>query len=300
MDEHNYYYTYGDFLADIGQRADSNEPQPHQVTDMRSRDSGRGGKRHDGRQTEGNGRRGAEHGGRGKGKRRKWRAAVAVTAVLLAALSALLLAADLLTPKGVTGYVMAVFSPEPQAVWGVCSGSFDTLGEARTASDGVRTAGGAGFVAYDGRYNVLLAAYPTQQEAQTVADKHGYTLYTLRTEGMEASDLPIAYRSAVKPLIGYHTALYAKLYEMSAQLAEGGTNVPYCKQRLVAIHDALQGEADAFLAAADSATDAATCNFRSALLATVAALEYLQRSDEHLFLSDLRWTYIMVLRINRL
>ena len=52
--------------------------------------------------------------------------------------------------------------------------------------------------------------------------------------------------------------------------------------------------------AAEHATDTATVNYRSGVLACLSGLDNLVHHEDALFLADLRWTYIMVLRINRL
>lgn len=292
MEERDYYYTYGDFREGLRQIQTGQAVIPHDVEDLRTpphkADEGR--QRHERKNT---------HTGKTRGKHKRARSVIAVICVLLVVFCGLLLAADFLLPDGVAGYVMSAFSAEAPKVWAVCSGTYDALNQARAAADGVRAGGGAGFIAYDGKYNVLVAAYPTLAQAQAVADKNGYALYPLLTQGMSNTDLPIAYRQKAKPLVEHHTAVYAKLYELSDQLAAGGTNVPYCKQRLSAMRDALATEAAPFLTAAENATDTETCNFRTGVLATLAALDNLQASTEAVFLADLRWTYIMVLRVNR-
>lgn len=273
------YYTYGDFLAEMGDKA----PTVHEVEDKRSpRDRAQPAPQP-----------------KPQRPRKRWRKGVALTCLMVMLLSFALLCADFLLPRGVAEYLVSAFSPEASAVYAVAGGSYDSLAEARTASDGARSRGGAGFILFDGKYHVLLSAYATREEAEKVSQKNGYTMLPILTDGMTAGDLPIVYRQKAKALEGYHVDVYAKLYDLSDQLAQGGTTVRYCRQRITAVREGLQSLADPFLEAAADATDAPTANYRSALLATLAALENLQNArDDSLFLADLRWTYIMVLRVN--
>jgi len=274
------YYSYGDFLDGARQQ------EAHVVEDSRTPPK-------------------TDHAHRPvkapKRKRKRGaRRVIGVVAVLVLAFCATLLAADFLLPNGVAGYVVETFAPTAPTVYAVSQGAYDTLSDARATSDMVRQRGGAGFVAYDGKYNVLVAAYPTQQEANAVAEKNGYSLYPIRTQGMSASDIAIAYRAKVKPLIDYHVDVYHKLYELSDQLAQEGTTEAYCKQRVAAIRQSLSNLAAPFLDAAKDSTDTATANYRSGVMATIASLDNLVNLDSDVFLADLRWTYIMILRINRI
>lgn len=222
--------------------------------------------------------------------------------LVLALFCGMILAADYLTPNGIASYVVTTFAKEPACVYAVSAGSFDTLEQARVVSETMREMGGAGFVAFDGKYHVLLAAYPTKQEAQSVADKGGYTLFAVRTEGLQEKDFPLRIRSSVKGLIGYQTEVYRQLYDWSVQLSEGGTGVAYVKQRVQAIRQSLEQRAEPFLSAASGETESTICNYRSVVQGILGALENLENRtcSDNVFLAELRWTYLLVLRINRL
>ena len=226
---------------------------------------------------------------------------LAATCVLVALACLVLLVADLLVPNGIADYVVTAFAKQPQCAYAVCLGQYDTLDAARAAATVSREMGGAGFVAYDGKYNVLLAAYVTQQEAQAVAEKGGYTLFPLYIDCLQEKDFPLAVRGKVKPLVDYPVQLFEQLCQWTTQLAQHGTTVAYVQQRLQAVRDALYQNAHEFLTATAQTTDATTLNYRSVLSGALAALDNLcAHSDgEALFLADLRWTAIMVLRANR-
>jgi len=278
------YYTYADFRAGL----DSKETELHTVTDMRTP------KRREDNKPRPNERRPRRRRNRGV------RGVAMALCVFVLCLSLLLLFADTLLPSGVAGYVVEAFAKEPQAVYAVSAGAYDTLAEARAVSDSVRARGGAGFVAFDGKYNVLLTAYESKTDAVAVADKNGYTIYPILTQGVGLNDFPLAYRAKVKPLIDYHLDVYRTLYDLSDQLAQKGTNVAYCRRRVQGVKEGLEEKAAPFLSATASATDSLTLNYRATLEATTAALDNLVTvSTEAQFLGDLRWTYIMVLRINR-
>lgn len=282
------YTTYADFKAGLAEQRSAE----HVVEDMRSRPQSH----------KKESRTPAARPQRKPHRRRgALRTAVFLVLVVVLLFSLALLCADFLLPTGVTGYITETFAPAPAAVYAVSAGAFDALGEARALSDNVRRKGGAGFIAYDGRYHVLLSAYHDRDQAQAVADKHGYTVYPILTEGMSTADFPLAYRAKVKPLVGYHVDLYRTLYDLSDGLAQKGTTVAYCRERVRAALTALQEKAEPFLSSAEKATDAATLNYRSGVLAAQAALNNLiDQSTDADFLTDLRWTYIMVLRINRI
>lgn len=281
------YYTYADFRAGLRPNEQGAQPIEHLVTDMRTPKEAP-----------------KPHAPRRRAPRRKHRALRGVamaTCLLILGISAVLLMADFLLPRGVAAYVVETFAPPPQCVYAVSAGAYDDLTEARATSDGVRKRGGAGFIAYDGCYHVLLSAYPDQSEAEAVAEKNGFAVYAIRTEGVQAKDLPLAYRSAAEGVTDYHVDLYRELYALSAQLAQEGTTVPYCKSRVASIREGLYSRAQSFLDATAYATDALTQNYRAALLAALAGLDNLvNHSTDAGFLTDLRWTYIMILRINRI
>jgi len=282
------YYTYADFRADLQPPPSAAEGPTHLVADMRT-------PRQSGDKRPPKNRRMPR-----RKPHRTLRTVFVVLCLFVVLASLMLLLSDFLLPRGILGYVVETFAPAPNYVYAVSAGSFDTLTEARATSDGVRARGGAGFIAYDGHYRVLLSAYPDQSSAQSVAEKHGYTVYPMRTDGLEADDFPLAYRSAAKPLEHYHVDIYRQLYDVSDQLAQGGA-IAYARARVEAIREALRTKAESFLAATEYATDATTQNFRATIEAVLASLDNLiTQSTDATFPTDLRWTYIMVLRINRI
>lgn len=286
MDD-NHFYSYRDFLDSYN--ADATEQ--HTVVDMRSHPRSQGGAPVSAP---------AKPTKRPRAKRRA-RGVVIVVSLVILLFFAVLLALDFVMPNGIAVFVSEAFAPAGNYAYAVCYAAYDSLDEARRSADGVRVKGGAGFIAFDGQYKVLLSAYPTQEDAQSVADKHGYSVMPLRTDGLQADDFPLAVRGKVKSILSYHTDLYAKLYEWSDQLAQNGTNVDYCRQRIAALRDALQSNAQPFLDATQSMTDATCANYRSTLLGVIASLDNLvNHTDDAHFLADMRWTYIMVLRTNRL
>ena len=258
---------------------------PHTIEDTRHRDAARP----------------APVGRRRRSRRRHKHPIAMAMCVLVALTCVVMLAADYLVPNGITNYVVAAFAQQPACVYAVSMGAYDTLEAARAAAAVARERGAAGFVAYDGHYNVLLAAYNTQQEARSVADKGGYTLFTLYTDSLEEKDFPLSLRSSVKPLVGYPLDLFGQLCEWSTQLAQKGTTVAYAQQRMQSIRDALAQKAQDFLASSAQSGDATTLNYRSVLSGVLAALDNLcaHTGGEASFLADLRWTAIMVLRANR-
>ena len=288
----NDYYTYADFRAELAPREHVESAPIHQVTDMRTPPRSDTPKEPTKRPPK---RRRKKRVGRGL------RTAVVVVCLFAVLISVMLLFADFLLPRGVAGYVVETFSSAPDYIYAVSAGTYDTLSEARAASDVIRTRGGAGFIAYDGAYHVLLSAYPDLASAQSVADKNGYTIYPLITDGLEVKDFPLAYRNAVKSIVGYHLDIYRQLYAVSDQLAQNSATPTYCRARIEAIRDGLSTRTESFWAATAHATDATTQNYRAAITAALASLDNLvTHSTDDDLLTDLRWTYIMVLRINRM
>ena len=234
-------------------------------------------------------------------RHKKGRAVAMILCVLLIVASFLFLVADFFLPKGVAGYVTDVFSTPPRQVYALSCGTYATLGEARTAAEGVRAQAAAGFIAFDGAYQVLVAAYPTYDEAKRVADKSGYSLYPILAESLDPSLFPLSLRAKIKPTLDYPLELFNQLYELSAMVAEGATQ-SYAKNRVLALRDSLSALTEDFLSASADTTHSLALSYRATLLGVLAALQNLADTTltDPLFLADLRWTAIMVLRVNRL
>ena len=279
-------FSYGDFLAEYNRQA----PSPHEVEDTRAP------KREE--------KAPAAHPKDKRAKprsRHKGRAIFLGLLLTLALLSGGVLVADFFLPQGVVGWVEGVFAHSSDHLYAVAHRAAD-LDEARNISQGVRAQGGGGFVAFDGSYYVLLSVYPTQEEAQEVAGKGGYLVYPLLTDSYSSSDFPLSIRSKVKDILSYPTEVYQDLYKLSVEVQEGTTTVAQAKIVVYNILSALTTHTQSFRNAASSSGDTVVVNYNASLLAVMAALDNLtnSKSEGAIWLADLRWTYILTLRVNRL
>ena len=279
-------FSYGDFLREYNRQAVSR----HEVEDTRAT------KQADGRAAA------APKEVRGKPRKKRRGRALAVWILLILALfSAAVLVADFFLPQGVVGWVEGVFAHSSDYLYAVAHRATD-LDEARTISQGVRAQGGGGFIAFDGAYYVLLSVYPGKEQADGVALKGGYVVYPLCTDTYSATDFPLSMRGKVKDILSYPVELYQALYDLSVEVQEGKTTIDQAKVTVYNLRGALNARTESFRSAAASSSDTVVVNYHASLLAVLAALDNLTNSKAEgaVWLADLRWTYILALRVNRL
>lgn len=237
-----------------------------------------------------------------KRRARHGRRALTVLCVicLIGCLAALI--ADFFLPNGVLGYLSQAFAPQPRYIYALSQGSYDTNAQAQVAAEGIQSQGGAGFILFDGHYHVLVCAYPTQEEAQAVADKTKYTLYPLLAQPVSAGDFPLAYRSKADGIVDYPLQLFDELYRLSSAVQAAGATMAYARNQIASLRQTLDDKTASFLSATADSRDAFTLGYRGNIMAILAAMDNL--CDETItpdgrFLADLRWTAILVIRLNR-
>lgn len=239
--------------------------------------------------------------GNEKPPRRVGKIVVVLLLVLMGAVSACLLIADFFLPQGIVGWVENVFAPTSTYLYAVATRA-DSIDEARTISGALRGQGAAGFVAFDGSYYVLLSVYPTKEQADAVAAKGGYVVYPLCVDQLSQTDFPLSIRGKVKDILSYPTDLYESLYQLSTGVQDGSITAPQAKITAYNLKAALEARTRSFRSAAVGNGETLVMNYNASLSAVLAALDNLANSKQEgaAFLADIRWTYILALRVNRL
>ncbi len=236
------------------------------------------------------------------GKRGKAKGITITICAILMCVSILLLSVDFFSAKGIVGELKTVLSLSKETAgtyYAVNMGSFNTLSEARQLSDGIRSRGAAGYITYNGKYNVLAACYVNYDDAKTIADGNGAAIYAIRVFPKNKKNFPSKLREEFENAAGYEKTVYDTLYLLSNRLDEGTLNESDCIASIAELKMRVKADTDRFIELSETYSDEYTQEFRVGIIACLAALDNLTNTSliRPNLLCDIRYTYIMVLNL---
>lgn len=136
--------------------------------------------------------------------------------IVVILLSAVLLYFELFTDNGIYT-LFSKIARQADFYYCLSSGRFDTLDEAKANSDNAKSRGGAGYIFYDGGYNVLISIYLEEKTAQSVAEKHGYTVVKI-FKSSKLKGLPPTLLGDYDKCQNFEVELIQSLYDASAMV----------------------------------------------------------------------------------
>lgn len=136
--------------------------------------------------------------------------------VVILLISATLLYFELFTDNGIYT-LFSKIAHRADYYYCLSSGRFDTLDEAKANSDNAKSRGGAGYIFYDGGYNVLISIYLDAKTAESVAEKHGYTVFKI-FKSTPLKGLPPTLLGDYDKCQNFEAELIEQLYEASAMI----------------------------------------------------------------------------------
>lgn len=211
--------------------------------------------------------------------------------VIVIILCSTLLACDFLLPDGISTLI-SLFEKDAQYYYTLIWGSYDSLETAKVQADGLKLQGGAGYIYYDGKYNVFLSYYPDKASAETVAIKGNYSIYPILKSTFKATDASLSTKDYVKELIGIEEEVLNELYSISASL-EDGTSVTDCANNIEKLSTSLENKCKSLFTL--DTTNAKTIKFRQALKLTLSVLNNLSKDRiTTTYLSDIREATILI------
>ena len=176
------------------------------------------------------------------------------------------------------GFISALnYGENEEKYYLVCAGAYENIALARAEASLVKSRGGAGYVLLtDDAYNVVLAAYPSEEEAQAVlsnAASGGAYVKEVCIGEVKSDWAEKDVRGSVEKALGYFGKTYSALREMADGLSDETLTSVDVKNRL----DVLRAEIDALRSALNAATagkdDARYTEVKLALVTAVALID---------------------------
>ncbi len=221
-----------------------------------------------------------------KGKFFKFTFVLLLTLILL--LSATLLYFELFTDSGIYT-IFSKFTEKAEYYYCVSSGSFATLDEAKANADNAKSKGAAGYVYYDGKYNVLLSLYLDEKTATEVAEKHKYQVLKF-FKSTTLKGLPPSLNGEYDKCKNFERELIDELYKASA-LIENNTDKESASNIISKALSKAKSKTNDFLSEGEKSNLLNVQKYTSKIKQVLAET---QKLENELTLASLRQTMIFI------
>lgn len=185
--------------------------------------------------------------------------------------------------------------------------SFTDFNSAKVCSSEIRDMDGAGYVVNDELFRVIADVYDSKKDAMSVSSKlniSGYLskIYVIDIVAPDYSTLPMSTRNISKKLLGYYDDVYTKLHEVIINLEQHNMDNATALIEITALRDGMKEKLVEYETNVDNDIDNPNVlKIRMQLFAVIGGLENLinLKVTDKTFLSDIRYTSIMVLNTHR-
>ena len=185
--------------------------------------------------------------------------------------------------------------------------SFTDFNSAKICSNEVRDMNGAGYVVNDELFRVIADVYDVKKDAMSVSSKlniSGYLtkIYVFEILAPDYSKLPMATRNVSKKILGYYDELYVKLHKLIIDLEKHNIDTATALIEITSLWDSMKDKLVEYETNVDNDVENPNIlKIRMQLQAVIAGLENLKNTKpaESTFISDVRYTYIMILNTHR-
>lgn len=167
----------------------------------------------------------------------------------------------------------------------LCGGEYEDIALARAAADVVKSRGGAGYVIVGERCEVVLAAYPDEETALSVAEGGGAgegTYVKAVTVGEASADWAEGeLRTATETALGYFDVVFDCLYAAANGIESGKMTPADARNSVTAMRERTDDMRAAYNAAAYGVTDPRCTEVKLALVTAVALLDNAEPDASH-------------------
>ncbi len=203
-------------------------------------------------------------------------------------LSAVLLYFDLFDDKGING-LLTCFLEEPDYIYCLSAGSFDTQEEAIALSDNLKEKGCAGFIHYNGQFNVLISFYLTENDANIVSQKTNYTVYKI-FKSSSLKNVPSNIKGEYEKCKDFDQEVLSDLYN-ATEILEKNNDAVTSKQIITNTITKATSSTAEFVKNACNIND---INIQKYLSKVNSVISELNKLPNNLTLSSIRFTAIFI------
>lgn len=201
---------------------------------------------------------------------------------------AVLLYYDLFDENGINGlFGTAIQSTD--YVYFLSAGSFDKIEEATALSDNLKPKGCAGYIYYDGSFNVLVSFYLDENTASEVSQKTKYTIIKVY-KNSELKKVPSTIKGQYDKCKNFENDVLNELFNASVTL-QNEKDFVKCTKTISNLIDSQKINTQEFLATASKNNDIDSNKYASKINSSLKQLEKLKNDTT---LSNLRFTAIYI------
>lgn len=208
--------------------------------------------------------------------------------VISICISTVLLYFDLFDDNGING-LLTCFSEKPDYIYCLSAGSFDTQQEAIALSDNLKEKGCAGFIHYNGQFNVLVSFYLSESDAKSVSQKTNYTIYKI-FKSSTLKNVPSSIKGEYEKCKDFDQEILKDLYN-AAEILEKNNDSVTCKQIITNTITKATSITMEFVKNAGSIND---INIQKYLSKINSVISELNKLPNNLTLSSVRFTAIFI------
>lgn len=201
---------------------------------------------------------------------------------------AVLLYYDLFDENGINGlFGSAIKSTD--FIYFLSAGSFDKIEEATALSDNLKPKGCAGYIYYDGSFNVLVSFYLDENTASEVSQKTKYTIIKIY-KNSELKKIPSTIKGQYDKCKNFENDVLSELFNASVSL-QNEKDFAKCAKTISNLIDSQKINTQEFLATAPKTNNIDSNKFASKINSSINQLEKLKNDPT---LSNLRFTAIYI------
>lgn len=208
--------------------------------------------------------------------------------VLCICLSGVFLYFDLFNEDGIAG-LLTCFSEKTEYIYCLSAGSFDTQQEAIALSDNLKEKGCAGFIHYNGLFNVLVSFYLNESDANTVSQKTNYTVYKV-FKSSTLKNVPPNIKGEYEKCKNFDQQILEDLYN-ATEILEKNNDIVTCKQIITNTIIKTTSTTHEFVKNAGNIND---INIQKYLSKVHSVISELNKLPNNLTLSSIRFTAIFI------
>lgn len=202
--------------------------------------------------------------------------------------SATLLYFDLFDDQGING-LFTCFSQKVDFVYCISGGEFATIEEATALSDNLKAKGCAGYVYYNGKFNVLLSFYLDENSAKSVSQKTNYQIVKIY-KASELKNVPSTIKGQYDKCKNFEEEVLSVLYEASVSL-QNDRDSDKCKKTINDLITSQTEKVNPFLDSSAKMNNLDVQKYASKISSSINQLSKLQADPS---LSNLRFTAIYI------
>lgn len=208
--------------------------------------------------------------------------------IIITVACATLLYFELFNAQGISA-IFSYFSKKTEYIYCLSAGSFDTLEKAITVADNLKSKGCAGYIHYNGAFNVLVSFYLDEKTAMEVQEKSNYTIFKIFVSS-PIKDIPSTLKGEYDKCKNFDKELLNSLYEAS-KLLENNKNLEQATQHVNSCITKAKEQTKDFLSASKNISVLNVQKYSSKIN---SALQELDNLKSNITLSKIRFSAIFI------